>query len=370
MSRFSTYIGLDVHKDSISIAVAQAGREPAKFLGSVAHDLARLSKRLAGLGKPSEIQICYEAGPTGYGLYRALVALGYSVCVIAPSRTPRKAADRVKTDRRDAVRLAHFLRSGDLSPIRVPTPQEEAMRNLLRAREDAKRAERTARRQLGSFLLRSGRIWQGRSSWTQAHLKWIGSQAFDHEADIRVLSDYLSEVRRLTQRVADLTAAIEELSRELESYPLIQSLQAFRGIQVLLATWVVVEIGDFRRFPSAKHFMSFLGLTPSEWSSGGNRKQGAITKAGNVRLRSLLMQAAWAYRLKPRVEGTLQRRARAATEQARTTAWRAQKRLHTKYYRLSNAGKPKNKALVAVARELAGFLWSVGCTEQPTTMTS
>ena len=197
-------------------------------------------------------------------------------------------------------------------------------------------------------------------------MRWIGAQAFEHEADVRVLSDYLEEVRRLTQRVADLTASIEELSRQLENYPLIESLQAFRGIQVLLATWIAVEIGDFRRFPTAKHFMSFLGLTPSEWSSGGSRKLGAITKAGNVRLRSLLMQAAWAYRLKPRVEGTLRRRARAASEEARETAWRAQKRLHTKYYRLTSAGKPKNKALVAVARELAGFIWSVGRREQPT----
>jgi transposase len=366
MTQFSIYIGLDVHKDSISIAIAEEGREPARFLDSIPSDLGRLKKKLGPLGKPQEILVCYEAGPTGYGLYRWLLEQGYSCQVIAPSRTPRKAADRVKTDRRDAVRLAHFLRSGDLSAIRVPSAQEEAMRNLLRAREDAKRAEKTARKQLGSFLLRSGRVWEGKSNWTQKHIQWIGSQAFDHEADIRVLADYLSEVRRLKERIDDLTKSIEDLSRELECYPLIEAFQAFRGIQILLATWIAVEIGDFRRFPTAKHFMSFLGLTPSEMSSGGTVMRGRITKAGNVRLRSLLMQAAWAYRLTPRVEGTLRRRAQAASEETRETAWHAQKRLHAKYYRLTNAGKHKNKALVGVARELAGFIWSVGRAEQLT----
>lgn len=370
MKQYHRFVGLDVHKDTVSIAVADEGREPAKFLGVTPNDLTRLKRKLAALGKPESLRVCYEAGPTGYGLYRSLAELGYEVQVIAPSKTPRKAADRVKTDRRDAERLAHFLRSGDLSAIRVPTAQEEAMRNLLRAREDAKRAERTARRQLGSFLLRSGRIWHGRSTWTIEHMKWIGSQHFEHEADVVTLSDYLAEVRRLTQRVKDLSKSIEDLCQELEAFRLIENFQAFRGIKVLLATWIAVEIGDFRRFPTAKHFMSFLGLTPSERSSGSTVSRGSITKAGNVRLRSLLMQAAWAYRLTPRVEGTLRRRAQAASEQTRKTAWRAQKRLHAKYYRLTSAGKPKNKALVAVARELAGFLWSVGRNEQPTFTTA
>lgn len=309
MKQFSTYVGLDVHKDSISIAVADEGREPARFLTKIANDLTRLKKRLAKLGAPERILICYEAGPTGYGLHRQLLELGYECQVIAPSRTPRKSADRVKTDRRDAERLAHFLRSGDLTAIRVPTPEEEAMRNLLRTREDAKQAETRAKKQLNMFLLRHGRIWPGRSRWTQAHMLWIGAQAFDHEPDVIALSDCLHEVRRLTERVKSLTRSIEELVPNLECYPLILALQAFRGIKTLVATWIAVEIGDFRRFPNAKHFMSFLGVTPSEASSGDSRKLGAITKAGNVRLRSLLMQSAWAYRLKPRVEGTLRRRA-------------------------------------------------------------
>lgn len=364
MTQFSAYVGLDVHKSSISIAVAKPGQDPSTDLGIVKHLLPHLKRKLTKLGKPSEVQICYEAGPTGYGLYRWLTEQGYAVMVIAPSKTPRKAGDRVKTDRRDASRLAHYLRSGDLSAIRVPTPEEEAMRNLLRTREDAKDAEGRARRQLGSFLLRSGRIWQGKSRWTKEHLTWIGSQAFDQEADVLVLSDYLQEVRRLTARVADLTKSIDQLAQQLEQYRLVQCLQAFRGIQLLLATWIVAEIGDFRRFPSAKHFMSFLGLTASEWSSGDTVTRGGITKAGNCRLRSLLVEAAWAYRLTPKVEGMLRRRNEAASEEARQTAWRAQKRLHARFYRLRAKGKSSNKVIVAVARELAGFIWAVGCQEQ------
>ena len=304
--------------------------------------------------------ICFEAGPTGYGLQRRLLEQGYDCKVVAAAKTPRAAADRVKTDRRDAERLAQFLRSGDLVFIRVPTPQEESMRNLLRAREDARSARHKARQQLNMFLLRSGRIWEGRSRWTRAHMLWIGSQKFDDEADTRVLSDYLHEVEHLVERVALFDKYIEELAPRLETYPLIQALQAFRGIKLLMATWIAVELGDLRRFPTPKHLMSFLGVTPSESSSGDSVRRGRITKAGNVRLRSLLMQAGWAYRLKPRVEGCLRRRNLAVDQRVRDIAWRCQQRLHSKLYRLTAAGKPKNKALVGVARELAGFIWDVG----------
>ena len=359
MSQFNTFVGLDVHKDSIAIAVAEAGRESAKFLGTIPNDASRLRSRLKRFGAPESVLICYEAGPTGYGLYRKLLEWGYTCEVIAPSRTPRKSADHIKTDRRDAERLAHYLRSGDLTAIRVPTEEEEAMRDLLRAREDAKQAEKRAKKQLGMFLLRHGRIWSGQSNWTLKHMLWIGAQGFDNEADTIVLGDYLHEVRRLTERVKSLTTSIEELVPSLECYPLIVALQALRGVKTLVATWVAIEIGDFRRFPSARHFMSFLGVTPSESTSGDTRRLGAITKAGNVRLRSILMQSAWAYRLTPRVEGTLLRRNRRASEPVRDIAWKAQERLHRKLHRLTAKGKPKNKALVAVARELAGFIWSI-----------
>ena len=364
MTQYHKFVGLDVHKSSIAIAVAEEGREPPRFLGTTANDLTRLLRKLRKLGPPEHLEVCFEAGPTGYGLQRQLREQGYDCRVVAPARTPRAPADRVKTDRRDAERLAHFLRSGDLSFVRVPTPEEESMRNLLRAREDARRARHKARQQLNMFLLRSGRIWSGRSRWTRAHLLWVGAQKFEREADRRVLADYVHEVERLTERLATFDKHIEELAPELEVYSLIQSLQAFRGIQLLMATWIVVELGDLRRFPTPKHLMSFLGLTPSECSTGDSRSQGRITKAGNIRLRSLLMQAGWAYRLKPRVEGHLRRRNQAATQRVRDIAWKCQVRLHGKLYRLTARGKPKNMALVAVARELAGFIWDVGQQEE------
>lgn len=364
MKQYHTYVGLDVHKSSISIAVAAEGREAPRFLRKIANDTPRLEKELRRVGPASTVQVCFEAGPTGYGLQRRLKEKGWDCLVIAPSKTPRIPGDRVKTDRRDALRLAEFLRGGQLTEIRVPTPEEEAMRNLLRTREDAKHAQRQARQQLNMFLLRTGRIWNGRSRWTRKHMEWIGSQTFDHEADVLTLADYLHEVERQTERVAQLSKRIEELVPLLESYPLIQALQAFRGIQVLLATWIAVELGDLHRFPTPKHLMSFLGMTPSESSTGNDIRRGRITKAGNMRLRSLLMQAAWAYRLKPRVEGSLRRRNRLASQNVQDIAWRCQERLHSKYYRLTQAGKPKNKALVAVARELAGFIWDAGRQEQ------
>jgi len=209
------------------------------------------------------------------------------------------------------------------------------------------------------YLLRQGRIWQGASRWTVAHMHWVATQTFEREADMRVLTDYSHEVGRLIDRVKTHTQSIEELIPTLECYPLILALQAFRGIKTLVATWIAIEIGDFRRFPTPKHFMSFLGVTPSEVSTGDNRRLGAITKAGNIRLRSILMQSAWAYRYRPRVEGTLKRRNELTSQEVQDIAWRAQKRLHQKFRHMIARGKPKNKALVAVARELAGFIWDV-----------
>ena len=212
MEQYRKFVGLDVHKSSIAIAVAEQGREPARFLGKIPHDLTRVLRKLRRLGPAATIQVCFEAGPTGYGLQRRLLEQGYDCKVVAASKTPRGAANRVKTDRRDAERLAHFLRSGDLVFIRVPTPGEESMRNLLRAREDARNARHKARQQLNMFLLRSGRIWEGRSRWTRGHMLWIGSQKFDDEADTRVLSDYLHEVEHLAERVAMFDKHIEELA--------------------------------------------------------------------------------------------------------------------------------------------------------------
>lgn len=240
MSLTLRYVGLDVHKDTIVIAVADVGREAAEEFAVIAHDYPLLLKKLKRLGAPAQLRCCYEAGPTGYGLYRGLREAGIDCQVVAPSLVPTKAGDRVKTDRRDAKKLAHFLRSGDLTPVYVPSEADEALRDLERAREDAKRAERAARHQLSKFLLRHGRHWS-KSSWTQAHLAWIAQQTFDHEAQTRVLGDYLKAVGDAAARVASLTLSIGELVERTTLAPLIKALQALRGVELIAATTIAAE---------------------------------------------------------------------------------------------------------------------------------
>src|SRR6266540_6923702 len=266
------FVGLDVHAESIAIAVAEPGRGEPRVLATIPNDTAMLRKRLRRLGR---VKCCYEAGPTGFGLYRDLTAAGIDTVVVAPSLVPTKAGDRVKTDRRDAVKLARFLRSGDLTEIHVPDAATEAMRDLERARDDAKNAERAARHQLGKFLLRHGRRYPGRTSWTMKHRDWIRSQQFQHEAQQRVLEDYLKAVEDLGERVERLTKSIVELVESWSLRPLVKALQALRGINVISATVLAAEIGDFSRFAAAPNIMSYVGLVPSERSSGEGRRQGA-----------------------------------------------------------------------------------------------
>ena len=361
MCQFSTYVGLDVHKNSISIAVADGGsREEARSLGTAANDLTRLLAKLRRLGRPQEVAVCYEAGPTGYGLYRRLLAEGYECQVVAPAKTPRVRGDRVKTDRRDARKLAHFFRSGDLTSIRVPTQAEEALRDLLRAREDTKRVEVNTKRRLGALLLRHGRIWPKRSQWTKEHLEWAGSQSFDFPATTEAHAHYIGEIRRLRDVLADLDRRIEEAVESFERADLVRALCCMKGIKTLTAATIVAELGDLRRFPTPGKLMSFLGLTPSEHSSGDSTRRGAITRAGNARLRRLLVESAWAYWRHPHVSRVLERRSTGVAPEARELAWRAQTRLHRRLRYLTSTGKSPRKALIAAARELAGFIWAVG----------
>lgn len=360
MLRFSAFVGLDVHKNSISVAVARAGEEPARCLSRLPNDYPRLRKLLETLGEPSTISVCYEAGPTGYGLVRRLREEGFACEVVAPAKTPKISSNRVKTDRRDAIQLADFLRSGHLTFLRVPTPEEEALRDLIRAREDLKSVQLDTQRQLISMLLRHGRIWTMKSHWTVAHLQWVSRQTFDHPASTEAHAHYLGEVLRLREAVAQLDRRIEEVATTLERSDLVQALCALKGIKTLSAATLVSEVGELRRFPTARRFMSFLGLTPSESSSGDTRHRGPITKAGNRRLRRLLVEAAWAYYRSPHVSKELQRRSRGTSTVVRQIAWRAQKRLHRRLYSLTRRGTSPRKALVAVARELAGFVWAIG----------
>jgi transposase len=350
------FIGLDVHADSIAIAVAEPGRGEPDVLATIPNDTPKLLKRLRRL---APVKCCYEAGPTGFGLQRDLTAAGIDCVVVAPSLVPSRPGDRIKTDRRDAVKLARFLRSGDVTEVHVPDTSTEAMRDLERARDAAKRAERAARNQLSKFLLRHGRRFPGTTTWSREHHRWLAAQEFDHPAQQLVLVDYLKTVMDLKERVLALTKAITELVDTWSLAPTVKALQAMRGINLLSAVILAAEIADFARFESAPRFMSFVGLVPSERSSGEGRVQGSITHAGNGHVRRSLVEAAWHYRHRPYVSAKLRSRSRSASAAVQRIAWAAQQRLCGRYRKLMARGLTKNKVIVAVARELAAFVWAI-----------
>jgi transposase len=350
------FVGLDVHADSIAIAVAEPGRGEPSGLATIPNDTVMLVKRLRRLGC---VKCCYEAGPTGFGLHRDLEKAGVDCMVVAPSLVPTRAGDRVKTDRRDAVKLARFLRSGDLTEVHVPDEATEAMRDLERAREDAKRAELSARHQLGKFLLRHGRRSPVKTAWSKKHLEWIRVQRFKHAAQQLVLDDYLKTVEDLRERVDRLTKSIVDLVEKWSRRPLVKALQALRGVNVISAVVLAAELGDVARFDTAPRLMGYLGLVPSEHSSGESRQQGRITRTGNGHARRILVEAAWAYRFRARRSDAMQARSRDVSEEVQRIAWRAQVRLCSRYAKLTARGKNKNRTVIAIARELAGFIWAI-----------
>jgi transposase len=353
------FVGLDVHKASIAIAVADGDGSGPETVATIPNDTSALLKRLKKLAVGGKVQCCYEAGPTGFGLQRALQAAGVECVVIAPSMVPRTAGDRVKTDRRDAVKLARFLRSGDLTEVHVPDAATEAMRDLERCRDDAKRAERTARHQLSKYLLRHGRIYDGKSAWTGMHLDWVRRQVFEHEAQNRVLVDCVHAVESATARVERLTKDIVALVESWSLRPLVKALQALRGVQVVSAVILAAELGDFARFASAPALMAYLGLVPSEHSSGETQKRGRITRTGNGHVRRILVESAWSYRHRPAMSWAIRKRNEGVAPGVQAIAWKAQHRLHGRYKRLLGRGKNKQQTITALARELAGFVWSI-----------
>jgi transposase len=355
------FIGLDVHKKSIAIAVAEGGPyDEIHELGIIPHDLTRLLRKLEPLGGPARLHVAYEAGPTGYGLARALKERGIECVVVAPSKTPQRTGDRVKTDRRDAVKLARFLRSNELIPIEQPSRQREALRDLVRAREDVMHAQHKARQQLQSFLLRHGRIWGQKSNWTSPHLQWIRSQRFEFAPQQEVLEDYFQEVARISERLAHLTARLEHhiLASEKDA-PLFRALQSLRGVSVIVAATVLVELGDLARFPTAAKLMSYLGLTPSEHSSGASVQRGSITKAGNPHGRRVFVEAAWSSRLDPKLSLKMKRRCEGLSPGVIAIADKARRRQHKRFWYLVQRGKSQQTAVVACARELVGFVWAI-----------
>ena len=353
------YVGLDVHKETLVIAVAESAGGAPEVVATIANHWPTLHKQLKRLGRPEDLRCCYEAGPTGYGIYRDLKAAGISCIVVAPSLVPDQKGSRVKTDRRDAVKLARFLRSGDLTAVYVPDELSEAIRDLVRARFDAKRAERTARQQLGHFLLRHDRRYSGKTSWTKTHLEWIGYQRFDHQAQQRVLVDYLQVVEEGAERIQRLVNDIAELVQSWTLYPLVQALQGLRGISLVAAATMTAELGDISRFETATQLMGYVGLVPSEYSTGKKRRQGRITRTGNHNARWVLVEAAWSYRFTPKKSAEIRRRNEPLAPQVSRIAWKAQLRLHRKYVRLLTRGKNKQQAMTAVARELVGFMWAI-----------
>ncbi len=364
MKKNVRFVGLDVHKDSIVVAVADSGRQPAQLLETIAHDELALLNLLDRLGPKARLRVCYEAGPTGYLLARRLNEQGICCVVVAPSLIPRPGTRRIKTDRRDAIRLAHFLRSGDLVEVTVPEAQTEAMRDLERAREDAKQAERTARQQLDKFLLRQGRRWSGGTKWTLKHWRWIKQQEFSEEALRRVCQDYVVTVEQAMLRVQRLTQDIGELVERWTLGPLVRGLQALRGVDLVTAVVLAAEIGDFQRFGTARQLMAYLGLVPSEQSSGNTRRQGGITRTGNRHARWILVEAAWNYRFGPHASQRIKARRKLVAPAVCAIAERAEQRLHRRFRRLIDRGKCKQQAVTAVARELAGFVWAIAREEK------
>ena len=350
------FIGLDVHKDSMVIAVAESGRDAARDGGTIPSDWAALEKVLKRLAETHTLKLCYEAGPTGFALYRRLTKAGYDCQVVAPSLVPRKPGVRIKTDRRDAANLARCLRAGDLTAVSVPEEDIEALRDLERARDAAKKAETTAKHHLGKFLLRNDRVWRDGSNWTQKHKAWIRQQTFSHEAHQRVLRDYLKSLEDATERVERLTKDIEELVEKSVLAPLVTALQSLRGVATISSVVIAAEIGDLRRFDSATKFMAFVGLVPGESSSGQRQQRGSITKTGNRHVRRILVEAAWHYFKAAQMSQALRRRNALVSDEVRRISWKAQKRLHRKFHHLVyEKGKSPQVAVVAVARELGGL---------------
>lgn len=356
----TAYVGLDSHAESTAIAVAEAGRAAPRFIGTVGARFAELSKALGKLGRPGELQIVYEAGPCGFALVRQLRAAGYRCDVVAPSKVPRPTGDRVKTDRRDALALAGLARGAQLSFVVVPDERDEAIRDLSRARIDAVRARLKARQQLKALLLRHDLRYTGRTSWTAAHERYLAVVSFKHRAQDIAFAEYRRAVSEAQVRVDLLAKALTEELEHWRMRPLVQALMTLRGVDQLVAMTLAAEIGELHRFAHPRELMSYLGLVPSEHSSGQKRRLGAITKTGNSHARRVVVEAAWNYRFAARIGLRQQKRQEGQPAAIRDIAWRAQLRLNHRYRQLTARGLQHNKVCVAIARELAGFIWSIG----------
>ena len=371
MKYTSIYVGIDVHKEKSSVSIAPCGNKNVEYLGEIESTTKALDKLISKLKKMSSVlHFCYEAGPCGFRFYRHLVKRGFKCDVVAPSLVPCKPGEKVKTDRLDSQKLARFLRAGELTAIWVPDEREEALRDLCRARDDAKEAEKRAKQHLMSFLNRHGRNYPGKSAWTKTYYAWLGSLKFEQQADNLVLQEYLEWVECTGRKVHTME---EEMFKEFETWhmrPVAEALMALRGFDWLGAMGLLAELGDLRRFKEPKHLMAYSGSVPRESSSGKRIRKGSITGVGNEKVRRLLIEAAWTYRHSARRTAHWRAKAAKAPEEAQAISWKAMKRLNSRYWRILNKTGYSKKAVVSIARELAGFVWAIGQIVKPEPFTS
>lgn len=361
MRKIVKYIGLDVHKNSISIAIADQGRDgEVKYYGKIDHDmdqLTKFSRKLISQG--AELRFVYEAGCCGYHLYRHLTYNGIDCTVVAPSKIPRKSGDRQKNDKRDCLSLARLHRAGELTTVYVPNEEDEALRDLVRGRSDAQNAHKKAKQQLAAFLLRYHIVFSGKSKWSKAYFNWLADITMPHPAQQITLQEYIDTVTTCRERVDRLTEQIRQLSEQSRLNPLIKALQSMRGISLIVAATLAAELGDLSRFECADQIMAYLGLIPSEHSSGDKQRKGSITKTGNSHARKALIEAAQAYRLPARKSRVIQKRQEGVPKEICDISWKAQCRLCGRYKQLTGRGKNTNVVKTAIARELAGFVWAI-----------
>ena len=365
MNKIVHYIGLDVHKETIAVSIAPQNSTEVRRYGIIGGTLDAVDKLVKKLTQEKvELRFVYEAGPCGFVLCRHLRSRGIHCEVIAPSLIPRKASDRVKTDRRDADQLARLYRAGELTAIHAPDQEDEAIRDLVRARTCGMTDQRQARNRLKGFLLRLGFRYTGESSWNDAHKRYLSGLVMPQGPQQIAFQEYIHAINDATDRLERLAKAVEDALPGWKWEPVARALMSLRGVQVLTAMTLVAEVGDFSRFKDPRSLMHFFGLTPSEHSSSDKRVQGGITRCGNAHCRRVLTEAAWHYRLKPKVSETIQKRQEGQSKPVRLIAWKAQERLHKRFHQLS-AKKKSVVAATAVARELVGFVWAIACQVKP-----
>lgn len=367
MNKSTMYIGLDVHKESIEIALAPHEGGEVRHYGRIAGDLEAVDKVVSRLNKThAKLNFVYEAGPCGYALHRHLTRKGYACTVVAPSMIPKCSGDRIKTDRRDAIMLARLHRAGELTAVFVPRAEDEAVRDLTRSREDAVANHRRSRQQLGALLLRQNIRYTGKSAWTLAHLRWLARVVMPQPTQQIVFQEYLNATQETDKRVARID---EQLRLAVEGWrmaPVVRAMQTLRGVSLNVSATTIAELGDITRFENPRQLMAFLGLVPSQYSSGPRVRMGHITKTGNGHARRVLVEAAWAYRFSAKIARAHQIRQENQPQVVRDIAWKAQLRLCRRYQRLLAKGKTKQVVVTAIARELVGFMWAIAKEVKPT----